>query len=252
MPTLRPVALIALLLTLASLAGCTVSGGTAGMTREQADAILAELRDIKRVLAEQSRARPPEPAREQKTVRVRADGGASLGNPAAAVTLVEYTDYQCPFCKRHHDRTFAELKKNYVDTGRVRYVVRDLPLSFHEMAVPAAIAARCAGEQGRFWEARDALFAVKGDLAPDAIRAAVLGVGLDTARYDACVKNPATLAAVEADAEEARTAGVSGTPSFVLGRAANGTVEGTSISGAQPYAAFATRIDALLADAPPR
>jgi protein-disulfide isomerase len=252
MHTLRPVALIALLLTVAGLAGCAVGGGTPGMTREQADAILAELRDIKRVLAEQPRARAPEPAREQKTVRVRAEGGASLGDPAAAVTLVEYTDYQCPFCKRHHDRTFAELKKNYVDTGRIRYLVRDLPLTFHEMAVPAAIAARCAGEQGRFWEARDALFAVQGDLSPDAIRAAVLGVGLDTARYDACVKNPSTLAAVEADAEEARSAGVSGTPSFVVGRAANGTVEGTSISGAQPYAAFATRLDALLAEAPPR
>jgi protein-disulfide isomerase len=252
MPTRRPAPLIALLFALASLAGCAVGGGSPGMTREQADAILAELRDIKRVLAEQPRARAPEPAREQKTVRVRAEGGASLGNPAAVVTLVEYTDYQCPFCKRHHDRTFAELKKNYVDTGRIRYVVRDLPLSFHEMAVPAAIAARCAGEQDRFWEARDALFAVKGDLTPDVIRAAVLAVGLDAARYDTCVQNPATLAAMQADEDEARSAGVSGTPSFVVGRAANGTVEGTSISGAQPYAAFATRLDALLAEAPVR
>jgi protein-disulfide isomerase len=252
MHTVRPVALIALLLTLASLAGCAVGGGAPGMTHEQADAILAELRDIKRVLAEQPRARAPEPAREQKTVRVRADGGASLGNPAAVVTLVEYTDYQCPFCKRHHDRTFAELKKNYVDTGRIRYVVRDLPLSFHEMAVPAALAARCAGEQDRFWEARDALFGVKGDLTPDVIRAAVLAVGLDAARYDTCVQNPATLAAMQADEDEARSAGVSGTPSFVVGRATNGTVEGTAISGAQPYAAFATRLDALLAEAPVR
>jgi protein-disulfide isomerase len=252
MHILRLVAPTALLVALVALAGCTVSGGAPGMTHEQADAILAELRDIKRVLAEQPRARPAEPSREQKTVRVRAEGGASLGDPAAVVTLVEYTDYQCPFCKRHHDRTFAELKKSYVDTGRIRYVVRDMPLGFHEMAVPAAIAARCAGEQGRFWEARDALFAVKGDLAPEVIRAAVLGVGLDAARYDACVKNPATLAAVEADSEEARSAGISGTPSFVVGRAANGTIEGTSISGAQPYAAFATRLDALLAEAPAR
>jgi protein-disulfide isomerase len=249
---LRPFALTALLVALVALAGCTVSGGTPGMTREQADAILAELRDIKRVLAEQPRARPAEPSREQKTARVRTEGGASLGDPAAVVTLVEYTDYQCPFCKRHHDRTFAELKKSYVDTGRIRYVVRDLPLAFHELAVPAAIAARCAGEQGRFWEARDALFATSGEFSPDAIRTAVLGTGVDAARYDACVRNPATLAAVEADQEEARAAGITGTPSFVVGRAANGTVEGTVISGAQSYAAFATRIDALLAEAPAR
>jgi protein-disulfide isomerase len=245
-------ALFAVLAASAWLAGCTVTGGPTGMTREQADAILAELREIRRVLAEQPRARAAEPAREQKAVRVRADGGASLGAPAAVVTLVEYTDYQCPFCKRYHDRTFAELKKNYVDTGRIRYVVRDLPLSFHAMAEPAAIAARCAGEQGRFWEARDALFAVQEKLSPEAIRAAALGVGLDAARYDACVRNPATLAAVKADQDEAAAAGVSGTPSFVVGKAAGGTVEGTVISGAQGYAAFAARLDALLAEAPAR
>lgn len=234
------------------LAGCTVTGGSAGMTREQADAILAELRDIKRVLAEQPRARPAEAAREQKSARVRAEGGYTIGSPTAAVTLVEYTDYQCPFCKRYHDRTFAELRKNYVDTGRVRYVVRDLPLSFHAMAEPAAVGARCAGEQGKFWEARDALFAAQDKLAPDVIRATVLALGVDAARYDACVKNPATLAAVKADQDEAATAGVSGTPSFVVGRVANGAVDGTVISGAQPYAAFAARLDALLAEAPAR
>lgn len=234
------------------LAGCTVSGGSSGITREQADAILVELREIRRVLAEQPRARPAEAAREQKPARVRADGGAAIGDSNAAVTLVEYTDYQCPFCKRHHDRTFPELRKNYVDTGRVRYVVRDLPLSFHAMAEPAALAGRCAGEQGKFWEARDALFAVPGELTPDAIRAALLGLGLDAARYDACVQDPATLAAVTADQDEAAAAGISGTPSFVVGRTVDGAIEGTVISGAQSYAAFAARIDALLAEAPSR
>ena len=245
----------ALLVTIAGclwLGGCTVSGGGSGITREQADAILVELREIRRALAEQARARPAEAPREQKTVRVRADGGAAIGSASAAVTLVEYTDYQCPFCERHHDRTFPELRKNYVDTGRVRYVVRDLPLSFHAMAEPAAVGGRCAGEQGRFWEARDALFAVEGELTPDGIRTTLLGLGLDAARYDACVKNPATLAAVQADADEAAAAGISGTPSFVVGRTVDGAVEGTVISGAQSYAAFAARIDALLADAPPR
>lgn len=252
MPTARPAPVVALLVGSLWLAGCQVTGGSPGITREQADAILAELREIRRVLDEQPRARPAEAAREQKSTRVRADGGFAIGSPTAAVTVVEYTDYQCPFCKRHHDRTFAELRKNYVDTGRIRYVVRDLPLSFHEMAEPAAVAARCAGEQGRFWEARDALFEVHDRLSPDLIRATVLGLGVDAGRYDACVENPATLAAVQADRDEAAAAGVSGTPSFVVGRSANGVVDGTVISGAQPYAAFATRIDALLADAPTR
>lgn len=252
MPTARPAPVVALLVGSLWLAGCQVTGGSPGITREQADAILAELREIRRVLDEQPRARPAEAAREQKSTRVRADGGFAIGSPTAAVTVVEYTDYQCPFCERHHDRTFPELRKNYVDTGRVRYVVRDLPLSFHAMAEPAAVGGRCAGEQGRFWEARDALFAVEGELKPDGIRTTLLGLGLDAARYDACVKNPATLAAVQADADEAAAAGISGTPSFVVGRTVDGAVEGTVISGAQSYAAFAARIDALLADAPPR
>jgi protein-disulfide isomerase len=248
----RRFAAVAALVGSLGLAGCTVTGGSAGITREQADAILAELRDIKRVLAEQPRPRPAEAPREQKSVRVRAEGGYAIGNPAAAVTVVEYTDYECPFCKRHHDRTFAELRTNYVDTGRVRYVVRDLPLSFHDMAEPAALGARCAGEQGKFWAARDALFAMHDRLAPDAIRTAMLGLGVDAARYDACVRNPATLAALQADQEEARAAGISGTPSFVVGRTAGGAVEGTVISGAQAYATFAARLDALLAEAPAR
>lgn len=249
MRTVTSKALAAVVLPL-WLAGCTATSGGGALSREQGDAILAELRDIKRVLAEQARARPAEAAREQKITRVPADGGQVLGNPDAAVTLVEYTDYQCPFCKRYHDRTFVELRRNYVDTGKVRYVVRDLPLSFHAHAEPAAIAARCAGEQGRFWAARDALFAVTGELTPDAIRAAALGTGLDSARYDTCVRNPATAAAVKADQDEAAVAGVSGTPSFVVGRTANGTIEGTVVSGAQPYAVFASRLDALLAEAP--
>jgi protein-disulfide isomerase len=247
---LRPLSRVAALLGCAWLAGCTVTGGSAGITREQADAILVELREIRRALAEQPRARPAEQAREPQAVRVRAEGGAAIGDPSATVTVVEYTDYQCPFCKRHHDRTFAELRKRYVDTGRIRYVVRDLPLSFHAMAEPAAAGARCAGEQGRFWEARDALFEVSAELSADVIRTKMLGLGLDAARYDACVANPATLAAVKADQDEAAAAGITGTPSFVVGRAANGTIEGTVVSGAQPYGTFAARLDALLAEAP--
>jgi protein-disulfide isomerase len=247
------VALAAAWLSL-TLGGCAIDAGARddGMTREQGDAILAELRDIKRVLAEQQRAKPAEGAREPRTAKVRAEGGPTLGAADAPVTLVEYTDFQCPFCRRHHDGTFAEIRKKYVETGKVRYVVRDLPLSFHEHAQPAAIAARCAGEQGRFWDARDALFAAQPQLSDARIRTTVLGLGLDAAKYDACVKNPATLAAVRADADEAAAAGVSGTPGFVIGRASNGSVEGTVVSGAQPFPAFAQRIDALLAAPAPR
>lgn len=238
-----------------ALGGCVANGPAAGngatMTREQGDAILAELRDIKRVLAEQqsARAKAPDAPRAPATVRVRAEGGPSLGKADAPVTLVEYTDFQCPFCRRYHDRTFAEIRKNYVDTGKVRYVVRDLPLSFHEQAEPSAIGARCAAEQGRYWPARDALFAVQQELSPELVRKTIVGLGADAARYDACVKNPAIAAAVRTDAEEAVGAGVDGTPGFIIGRKTGDQVEGMMVSGAQPYSAFAARLDAMLAAA---
>ncbi len=239
------------------LAGCAVNAGAGGdaLTKEQGDAILAELRDIKRALAEQQQqqqaaARPQPPApREPAIVRVRGDVGPSIGDANAPVVLIEYTDFQCPFCKRYHDRTFAEIKKNYVDTGKVRYVVRDLPLSFHEQAEPSAIGARCAAEQGRYWPVREVLFAEPKNLSAEFVRKTVVAAGADAARYDACVKNPAIAAAVQADAEDAVNAGVDGTPGFVIGRRKGAEIEGTVMAGAQPYAAFASRIDAQLAAA---
>ena len=85
-------------------------------------------------------------------------GNPALGDPAAPVTIVEFIDYQCPYCQGYAKNTFPRLKASYIDTGKVRYVARDFPLAKHERARPAAIAAACAGEQGWFWEMHDALF----------------------------------------------------------------------------------------------
>ena len=78
------------------------------------------------------------------------------------MTIVEYTDYQCPFCQRFHVAAFPELKRNYIDTGKVRFFSKDLPLDFHANAMRAAQAGRCAGEQGKFWELRDVMGAEPG------------------------------------------------------------------------------------------
>src|SRR5262245_10109126 len=119
----------------------------APITREQADAMLAELRAIHQLLDRQAppvmRPSPPAP-----TVRMAvAQGWYALGRDDAPLTIVEFSDYQCPYCRRFHLETFPELKKNYVDTGKVRFVSRDLPLDFHPNALRAAEAARCAGDQ---------------------------------------------------------------------------------------------------------
>src|SRR5260370_35013491 len=98
-----------------------------------------------------------------------APGWYSLGRDDAPVTVVEFADYQCPFCRKFHSDTFVELKKNYIDTGKVRFVSRDLPLDFHPNAPGAALAAHCAGAQHKFWEMRDLMGANAADLTPGSL-----------------------------------------------------------------------------------
>ena len=230
----------------AVLGGCAAQSGTSAMTSDQAEAILAELRDVKRLLLEQ-RAKAPE-AEAGAPAKVRLDDVAAgvIGRADAPVTLIEFTDYECPFCKRFHERTWPELKAKYVDTGKVRFVVRDLPLAFHSQALPAAIAARCAGEQGHFAAVFDALIAVP-ELSTAAISGAVARAGVDRAAYQRCTAGPAVRQAIDADTAEAERLGINGTPGFVIAQRSGGKLEGALVVGAQPTSVFTSRLDALLA-----
>lgn len=173
-----------------------------------------------------------------------------LGRPDAPVTIVEYSDLQCPYCARHAAQTFPELRRNYVDTGKVRYVARDLPLAMHAYAVPAAVAARCAGEQGRFWEFRDALFMARGRFGDEPYAAMARESGLDVERFEACRRDGRQAANAAADAQRAREQGIASTPAFVIGRTVSGELSGEKVVGAKPYAVFARKIEALLSEAP--
>ncbi len=102
-----------------------------------------------------------------------------LGRPDAPLTMVEFTDLQCPFCNRFATQTFDQLKKDYIDTGKVRFISRDFPLDFHPQAMPAARAARCAGDQGRFWEMRTTLVKNAGQLSPAYITQTASSLKLD-------------------------------------------------------------------------
>ena len=99
-----------------------------------------------------------EPVSDELWQQLLDNPAASKGPDDAAVTLVEYTDYQCPFCQRHFQQTSGLIEENYVDNGKIRYITKDLPLSFHPNAHAASQAARCAGDQGKYWEMHDALF----------------------------------------------------------------------------------------------
>ena len=227
------------------LAGCATPSAPGAMTSDQADAILAELRDIKRMLAEQH-AKPSEP--EPAAGKVQLDDVARnvIGSADAPVTLIEFTDYQCPFCKRFHERSWPEIKAKYVDTGKVRFVVRDLPLTFHGEALPAAIAARCASEQGRFAAVFEALLAAP-ELSDATIRGVVAKAGVAGPAYDRCAANPAIRRAIDADIAEAERLAINGTPGFVIAQRSGSRLEGTLVVGAQPTNVFTSRLDALLA-----
>lgn len=210
--------------------------------------IRRDLAEIKRLLEAQRRPAPAGPAVEG----VRFDLGENpiQGDPAAKLTLVEFTDYQCPYCSRHVTATYPQIAAEYIDTGKLRYASLDLPLeSIHPLAFQAARAAHCAGDQGRFWEMHARLFANQRALEPWSAHAEALG--LDVARFDACMESDAHVEAVRADMAEAAKAGARATPSFVLARTDPddaGTVTGLAfIRGAQSFSTFKSEIDAALA-----
>lgn len=172
-----------------------------------------------------------------------------LGRADAPVTIIEYSDQQCPYCARFALDTFPEIRRNYVDTGKVRYAAKNFPLPFHVFAVPAAVAVQCAGEQGKFWEYREALFARQTQLPSQPYDALAGELKLDVQKFSTCRSDGRARAAVQADVDAARAQGISSTPTFAIGRLVNGQFEGEVFSGAEPYAKFAARIDAHLATA---
>ena len=169
------------------------------------------------------------------------------GSAGAPITIVEFTDYQCPFCRRFEAQTWPALERNYIATGKVRFIVRDLPLRIHSAARPAAEAAHCAGEQGRFWPMHEALLARDMQLEDAPVLAKAQALGLDVPRFRECVLSNKYEDAIARNAAQADTLGVNGTPTFIIGRVDHGELTGVRIAGAVPYSDFATYLDRLLA-----
>lgn len=169
-----------------------------------------------------------------------------LGSPDAQVLIIEFSDLQCSFCARHASQTLPELRRNYIDTGKIRYAVRDLPLPMHRYAVPAAVAARCAGEQGKFWEMRQAIYLARGRLDQEPYAKMAGELGLDVERFETCRRDGRQLEKVHADAALAAAEGIASTPAFVIGRIVGEEFHAETMVGAKPYAVLAAKIDALL------
>ena len=223
-----------------------------GMTKDQADAILNELKAIHQLLLNPPSTRAAAASAAPSSDKVKMSVGAgwyAMGRDDAPVTVVEFTDYQCPFCRRFQADSFAQLKKDYIDTGKVRFVSRDLPLEFHPNAPAAALAARCAGEQHKFWEMRDAMMLdTATDLGPDSILKYGQKTNLDMTAFSGCLKDKKYTSAIQKDTNDAGTLGISGTPSFVIGKTAKDEIAGVRIVGAVPYTVFDSTIKDLLSN----
>src|SRR3989475_1360853 len=151
-------------------------------------------------------------------VRTSVADAPMLGRADAPVTLVEFSDYQCPFCRRFFATTLPALKKDYIDTGKLRYVFRDFPLDMHAHARQSAEAAHCAGEQGKYWAMHDALFQHQGALDPPQLAEYARAVGVDGAVFDQCLSSGRHRARVERGLADGAAAGVQGQPAFVAGK----------------------------------
>ncbi len=194
--------------------------------------------------------RPRSPA--APVARVPIGDGASLGSPQAPVTLVEFSDFGCPFCRLHFQQAFAQIRRDYVEAGLVRYVYRDASAGLQAPGESrAAEAAKCAGEQGRFWEMHGALFTARQAAGMGELKRLARSLPLDQAEFDACLADRTYATSVRSDLDDARRLGVVATPTFFIGRSgADGALEAVRLEGVHPVAAFRRLIAPLLASGP--
>jgi protein-disulfide isomerase len=179
--------------------------------------------------------------------RVNLAGDPRLGRSEALIGIVEFSDYQCPYCSGFHQEIFPKLRKEYLDTGVVQFIHKDLPLSqIHPQALPAALAANCAGKQRHYWEMHDALYLNRGQLGPALYSDLARKFKLDEHQFSSCLTDPDSMKQIQRDVDEAQRLGVNATPSFVIGR-----IEGNVLTvvrmarGAPSFEAFVQEIENL-------
>ncbi len=217
-----------------------------GVTIEELKEIISEI-EINTAPAPQPAQIPTQPTAPQ-IFRVSLDDDPVKGNPNAPVTVVEYSDFQCPFCSRFFTQTLPLLEENYIDTGKIKFVYKDLPLdSLHPNARSAHIAAECADEQGKFWEYHDVLFEKQpqwSNLASSELQNTftefATEMGLQAASFESCMQSPNIADEVNKDTLEAASFGATGTPTFFIGNEKDGFIK---LVGAQPFVAFQSAID---------
>lgn len=211
-----------------------------------------ELQSIKALLLERKVAgdAPAEP----QSVEIDVAGAPFQGNADAVVTIIEFSDLQCPFCSRHFQTVAPVLKSTYVDSGTLKYVAREFPLeSIHPAAMRASQAALCAGAQGAYWEMHDLIFANQKKMRPRDFANYAEELDLDEDDYEDCIESERFAQQVRDDLALGQRLGVQGTPSFFVGLTdpanPDKVIASHFIRGAQPFSAFEQAIEALLKEA---
>ncbi|MCK5601671.1 DsbA family protein [Candidatus Pacearchaeota archaeon] len=236
--------IFALILSLAALLLSGVSLSKAGSGSLDDEGFMAKVEKgiedyIEKQRNEQAAANQPGSG---EAIEVSVDDDAMKGDKNAPVTIVEYSDFECPFCARFYENTYPELVSEYIDKGKVKLVFRDFPLGFHKNAKPAAIAAECAREQDGdkgYYKYHDTIFENQSQLSVDSLKKWAVDLGLDAGQFNECLDSEKYGEEVDKDFSDGQSYGVSGTPAFFI--------NGRLISGAHPFSVFKTIIDEELA-----
>lgn len=213
-----------------------------GISEDQLKEMLSDIQATPQPIQQPSQPNTPQ------IIKASIDDDPVKGNPDAPVTVIEFSDFQCPFCSRFFTQTLPLLQENYIDTGKIKLVYRDMPLdSLHPNARTTHIAAECADEQGKFWEYHDVLFQKQSqwqrmaslDLQSTLSQYAS-DLGLQTASFETCLQSEEMADEVNKDLLDAAKYGATGTPTFFIGNEKDGFIK---LVGAQPYTSFQAVID---------
>jgi len=226
-----------------------IGDDSSSLSADEIKEMISEI-EIKTALVPQS-AQQPSQSTAPQTFQISFEDEPFKGNPNAPVIIVEFSDFQCPFCSRFFQQTLPLIEENYIDTGKIKFVYKDLPLdNLHPNARSAHIAAECADEEGKFWEYHDVLFQKQAEwqrLASSDLDITLsqfaVDLGMQAASFESCMESQDIADEVNQDTLEAARYGATGTPTFFIGNEKDGFIK---LVGAQPYAAFQRAIDEQL------
>ncbi len=248
------------IVTACCIAALAIAGPARAQSQSDIEALRKEIESLKagqaalqkqiQEIRDMLRSREPQAVSDAPpNATIETSGAPTRGSSAATVVMIEFSDYQCPYCARYQRDSWPSIEREYVQTGKLRYVFRAFPLeSIHKQAFKAHEAAACAGAQGQYWPMHAQLFAHQSALAPQDLKKYAQAIGLDTAAFGDCLDSGKMTGSVRHDADLGEVIGIQGTPLFLVGTPkADGTVLVRKvISGAQPFEVIKRAIEEVL------